>query len=121
MMISPETFRKAVAVGIGLVVLSLVMSVMTMCSARKQAATAHAKAREATAQANAGSAAVRAIDGQAKAQGELEAQERINQGNILNAPDAKTDAGETGNAGRSALCANERMRREHPAYCRVGL
>lgn len=114
----PAEIRKAVAVGVLIVALLFVGAILTMCSARREAATARAEGKVASGQANAGNAAVGAIDGQMKAQSDLEAQERINQGNILNAPDAKTDAGETGNAGRAALCANERMRREHPAYCR---
>ena len=115
----PAEIRNPVTIGIAIVVLCLALAILTTCQSRREAATARAEAKVATGAANAGNAAVEAIDGQAKAQGELEAQERINQRNILNAPDAKTDAGETGNAGRAALCANERMRREHPAYCRV--
>lgn len=117
-MIAPE-IRRWVALGVLIVVLLFTGAVLTMCNAQKEAAVARSEAKVATGAANAGSAAVGAVDGQAKAQGELEAQERINQGNILNASDAKNDAGETGNAGRAALCANERLRREHPSYCRV--
>ena len=113
----PAEIRRWVALGALIVVLLFAGAVLSMCNARKEAVVARSEAKVATGAANAGNAAVGAIDGQAKAQGELEAQERINQGNILNASDAKTDAGETGNAGRAALCANERMRREHPAYC----
>ena len=108
---------RIVQIGVIVVVLLFALAILTMCQSRREAAVARSEAKVATGAAIAGNAAVGAIDGQAKAQGELEAQERINQGNILNAPDAKTDAGETGNAGRAALCANERMRREHPAYC----
>lgn len=116
-----KTATRVVQIGAIVVALCFALAVLTMCQSRRDAAVARSEAKVATGAANAGNAAVGAIDGQAKAQGELEAQERINQGNILNAPDAKTDAGETGNAGRAALCANERMRREHPAYCRAGL
>ena len=115
----PAEIRKVVALGVLIVVLIFLGLTLAYCQSRREAAVARSEAKVATGSANAGNAAVGAVDGQAKAQGELEAQERINQGNILNAPDAKTDAGETGNAGRAALCANERMRREHPSYCRV--
>ena len=110
---------RLIRIVMAVAVLTVAILTLAYCQSRRDAAVARSEARVATGAANAGNAAVGAIDGQAKAQGELEAQERINQGNILNAPDAKTDAGETGNAGRAALCANERMRREHPAYCRV--
>jgi hypothetical protein len=117
----PTEIRKWVAIGALIVVLLLAGTVLTMCQGRREAATARAEGKVASGQADAGNAAVGAIDGQMKAQGELEAQERINQGNILNALDAKTDAGETGNAGRAALCANDGLRRQYPAYCRSGL
>jgi hypothetical protein len=110
---------RIVQIGTLIVVLIFLGLTLAYCQSRREAVVARSEAKVATGAANAGNAAVGAIDGQAKAQGELEAQERINQGNILNAPDAKTDAGETGNAGRAALCANERLRREHPSYCRV--
>lgn len=112
-----RTAARIVTIGAIVVALCLALAILTMCQSRREAAVARSEAKVATGASNAGNAAVGAIDGQAKAQGELEAQERINQGNILNASDAKTDAGETGNAGRAALCASERMRREHPAYC----
>ena len=114
-----KTAARIVQIGAIVVVLIFLGLTLAYCQSRRDASVARSEAKVATGAANAGNAAVWAIDGQAKAQGELEAQERINQGNILNAPDAKADAGETGNAGRAALCANERLRREHPSYCRV--
>jgi len=114
-----KTATRIVQIGAIVVALCFLLAILTMCSSRREAATARAEGKVASGQANAGNAAVGAIDGQMKAQSDLEAQERINQGNILNAPDAKTDAGETGNAGRAALCANDGLRRQYPAYCRV--
>jgi hypothetical protein len=113
-----EATTRIVQIGAIVVVLLFALAILTMCNAQKEAATARQEGKVASGTVKAGSAAVEAVDGQMKAQSDLEAQERTNQGNILNAPDAKTNAGETGNAGRAALCSNERLRREHPAYCR---
>ncbi len=114
----PTEIRRWVALGCVVVVLIFAGLALSVCNARRDAATARQEGKVASGTVKAGSAAVEAVDGQMKAQSDLEAQERTNQGNILNAPDAKTNAGETGNAGRAALCANERLRREHPTYCR---
>jgi hypothetical protein len=94
------------------VVLCLAMAVLTMCQARKDAATANAKAREATGQANAGSAAVRATEGRYERDAATDAQTKSNADFIEGADNGREDAGEAGRRGWIAYC--RRVRDNHP-------
>ena len=111
-MFIPPEIRKAVAIGVLIVVLIFVGTILTMCQARKEAATAHAKAREATAQANAGSAAVRATEGRYERDAATDAQTKSNADFIEGAENGRQDAGEAGLRGRVAYC--RRMRNNDP-------
>ena len=110
-MIAPE-IRRWVALGALIVVLLFAGAVLTMCNARKEAATANAKAREATAQANAGSAAVRATEGRYERDAATDAQTKSNADFIEGANNADESAGEAGLRGRAAYC--RRMRNNDP-------
>ena len=94
------------------VVLCLAMAILTMCQARKEAATSNAKAREATGQANAGSAAVRATEGRYERDAATDAQTKSNADFIEGAENAGQDAGEAGRRGWIAYC--RRVRDNHP-------
>ena len=108
----PVEIRRWIALGALIVVLLFAGSVLTMCQARKEAATAHAKAREATAQAKAGSAAVRATEGRYERDAATDAQTKSNADFIDGADNAGQDAGEAGRRGWVAYC--RRVRDNHP-------
>jgi hypothetical protein len=111
-MFIPPEIRKAVAIGVLIVVLLFVGAILTMCSARREAAVANAKAREATAQANSGSAAVRATEGRYERDAATDAQTKSNADFIEDADNAEQDAGEAGRRGWIAYC--RRVRDNHP-------
>ena len=108
----PTEIRKWVALGALIVVLLFAGSVLTMCQARKEAATAHAKAREATAQAKAGSAAVRATEGRYERDAATDAQTKSNADFIEDAENARESSVQAGLRGRVAYC--RRMRNDDP-------
>jgi hypothetical protein len=108
----PTEIRRWIALGALIVVLLFAGSVLTMCQARKEAATAHAKAREATAQAKAGSAAVRATEGRYERDAATDTQTKSNADFIEDAENARESAGEAGLRGRVAYC--RRMRNDDP-------
>lgn len=103
---------RFVQIGAVVVVLCFVLAVLTMCQARKEAATANAKAREATGQASAGSAAVRATEGRYERDAATDAQTQANADFIEGADNAEQDAGEAGRRGWVAYC--RRVRNDHP-------
>ena len=103
---------RIVQIGAIVVVLCFVLAVLTMCQARKDAATANARAREATGQANAGSAAVRATEGRYERDAATDAQTKANTDFIGDADNAGQDAGEAGRRGWIAYC--RRVRNDHP-------
>jgi hypothetical protein len=107
-----RTATRIVQIGALIVVLLFAGSVLTMCQARKEAATAHAKAREATAQAKAGSAAVRATEGRYERDAATDAQTKSNADFIEDAENARESAGQAGLRGRVAYC--RRMRNDDP-------
>jgi len=107
-----RTATRFVQIGAIVVVLIFALAILTMCQARKEAATAHAKAREATAQANAGSAAVRATEGRYERDAATDAQTKSNADFIEDADNARESAGEAGLRGRVAYC--RRMRNDDP-------
>ena len=107
-----KTAARVVQIGALVVVLLFAGAILTMCSARKEAATANAKAREATAQANAGSAAVRATEGRYERDAATDAQTKSNADFIEDAENAGQDAGEAGRRGWIAYC--RRVRNDHP-------
>ena len=110
-MIPPE-IRKAVALGVLIVVLIFLGLTLAYCQSRQEAATANAKTREATAQANAGSAAVRATEGRYERDAATDAQTKSNADFIEDAENAGQDAGEAGRRGWVAYC--RRVRDNHP-------
>jgi type VI protein secretion system component VasK len=112
MVMIPTEIRRWIALGALVVVLLFAGAILTMCQARKEAATAHAKAREATAQANAGSAAVRATEGRYERDAATDAQTKSNADFIEGAENGRQDAGEAGLRGRVAYC--RRMRNNDP-------
>lgn len=112
MVMIPVEIRRWIALGALVVVLLFAGAVLTMCQARKEAATAHAKAREATAQAKAGSAAVRATEGRYERDAATDAQTKSNADFIEDADNARESAGEAGLRGRVAYC--RRMRNNDP-------
>jgi len=107
-----KTATRIVQTGAIVVFFCFVLAILTMCSARREAATANAKAREATAQANAGSAAVRATEGRYERDAATDAQTKSNADFIEGADNAGQDAGEAGRRGWIAYC--RRVRDNHP-------
>jgi len=107
-----KTATRIVQIGAIVVILCFVLAVLTMCQARKDAATANAKAREATGQASAGSAAVRATEGRYERDAATDAQTKANADFIDGADNADQDAGEAGRRGWVAYC--RRVRNDHP-------
>lgn len=103
---------RIISIAAAVAVLVAVGLILTMCNARKEAATANAKAREATAQANAGSAAVRATEGRYERDAATDAQTKSNADFIEDADNANQEAGEAGRRGWIAYC--RRVRDNHP-------
>lgn len=96
------------------VVLGALLLAVSTCHNLRQAQDRRAEDRVADAQAK---AAERAIDTQAKATKDAEAVDtttRNNQRDILNADNAKQDAGDAGRILRDGLCAR-RVYADHPS------
>lgn len=113
-MILPTTLYHRILTIFAVVILLILIGLsMAWCGKSKEAQRLKAESKVAEAQANAGK---KATDIQADATRNQQAtddQTRINQGTILNADNAKQDAGDAGRKLTNALCAR-RVYANHP-------
>lgn len=114
----PAEIRKWLVLGVVVVVLCFALAVLTMCNARKEAATARAEQNRGEVQAGVGKAA---SDAENRQRLEEKAGADVTQRNadkINEADNAKDDAGEAGRRGWIAYCERQRvLGRNLPARC----